>query len=350
MEFKDYYKILGVPPEADAARIKSEYRKKARENHPDLHKGDAAAEARFKEVNEAHEVLGDPDKRRKYDEYLKYRKAYGDRVGPFDPAGPGFGGGPGTAGSGPFNSGPEGFQGFWTGDDGGSYRYYSGGDGSAGGADFSGFSEFFEQLFGGGGGGGRPAGFGFGGDTGGSTASGRGTGVFRGGDLKSALTVRLEELYRGGERAFELNGETIKVKIPPGFPEGGTLKLTGRGQPGVGGGPRGDLLLKVSAEKHARFERRGDDLHCDYPVDLYTMLLGGEESVETLRGRVSLRIPAGSRNGAVLRLKGMGMPVFQKSGKFGDLYVRLAVQLPGELSAEEKAVFEKLARERKSPT
>ncbi len=302
MEFKDYYKILGVAPDASVADIKREYRKQARANHPDLNQGKPGAEALFKEVNEAHEVLSDPEKRRQYDEARRYHELYGDG-GP----GPGVGAGAG---------------------DGGAWRFYSGGDGFAEGENFGDFSEFFESLFGSRG---RPG------------AGSGGQGMFRGADLRATLNVSLEDLYNGTQRTFELEGETIQVKIPRGFSSGTTLKLAGRGQPGMGGGPRGDLLLKIEMARHALFERRENDLYCDYPVDLYTMILGGNEQIQAPRGPVRLRVPAESQNGAVLRLKGLGMPVFGTEDRFGDLFVKLVARLPRDLNEDERETFRRLA-------
>ena len=326
VEFKDYYKILGLEPEATDAEIKSAYRNLARSYHPDLNQEDARAEARFKEVNEANEVLGDPEKRAKYDELRRYRDTYGEMPG---------------MGQGDFG-GFEGFQGFrgGPGAQGATYRFYTG-DGFAEGAggNFGDFSDFFETLFGGG----------AGGFSGGSGPFRGGSRVFRGGDLRSELTVTLEDLYHGAERQFELNGERVKVRIPAGFPEGGTLKLTGQGRPGQGGGPRGDLLLKVRAREHERFTRRGDDLHCEVEVDLYTMLLGGSVTLATPDGALKLNVPTATQNGTVLRLKERGMPVFATGAKSDDparrgtLYAKLIVRLPETLSDDERAAFTRLA-------
>ena len=315
VEFKDYYKILGVAKDAKAEEIKKAYRRLARQYHPDLNKG-ADAERRFKEVNEAQEVLLDPEKRSRY-----------DQVGPdwerFARGAPG--GAPGGQG---------GFQWVFTG---------TPGAGSMGGEDFSQFSDFFRTIFG---------------DLGGSPggvedlgrrgrSNGRARHVPQGEDLESEVQITLAEAYRGSERSIELRREDGKtsrldVKIPAGVKDGQRIRLAGQG--GRGGGRAGDLYLRVRVAPHPFFRREGDDIHVDLPVALHEALLGGEVTVPTLKARVGLKIPAETQNGRVIRLAGQGMP--RPGGGHGDMYVTVKVVLPQKLSSEERDAVQKLAAQR----
>jgi DnaJ-class molecular chaperone len=318
VEFKDYYKILGVPKDAKPEDVKKAYRRLARQYHPDLNKG-ADAERRFKEINEAQEVLLDPEKRSRY-----------DQVGPdwerF--ARSGRGGAPGGEG---------GFQWVFTGTPGAGP--------GMGGQDFSQFSDFFRTIFG------DVGGSPFGGEDAGRArgrANGRTRHVAQGEDLESEVQVTLPEAYRGTARSIELRREEGKtshldVKIPAGVKDGQRIRLAGQGGHG-GGGRAGDLYLRVRVAPHPFFRREGDDIHIDLPVALHEAMLGGEVTVPTLKGRVGLKVPAETQNGRVIRLAGQGMP--RSGGGHGDMYVTVKVVLPQKLSSEERDAVQKLAAQR----
>jgi curved DNA-binding protein len=308
VEYKDYYKTLGVSKNASAEEIKKAYRKLARQHHPDVNKK-PEAEKRFKEINEANEVLSDPDKRKRY-----------DTVGP-DWA--------------RFQNGgqqPGGFQWVYTGQPG--QDPFNG--------DAGGFSDFFRTLFGEG-----TADF----DTGplfGRTGTRRRRSV-AGADVEHEVEATLAEAYKGTERSLELrlpDGMTrrLSVKIPAGVRDGQRIRLAGQGAPGAAGGPSGDLFLRVRVRPHPLFQRDGDDLRMDLPVALHEALLGGEVTVPTLKGRVSLRIPPETQNGRTIRLAGQGMP--RATGGHGDLYVTVKVVLPTKLNDKEREIVQELAASR----
>lgn len=313
MEYKDYYKILGVGKNASADEIKKAYRKLAAKYHPDKNPGDKAAEEKFKDINEAKEVLTDPEKRKMYDRFGSAYKQYRTTGQPGDFDWSQFGGGrergsPHGGGQ-PFGGGSFNFEDL-----------------------FGGSGDFFEMLFG------QP----FGG--GGRKKSWQAASAAKGQDLSSEASLTLEEAYHGTNRQLSVGGETIKLSIKPGAKDGQKLKLSGKGSPGVNGGPRGDLYITVKVSPHPRFERDGDNLLCDLPVDLYTALLGGKTELRTLKGAIKVDIPPETENGKVLRLKGMGMPLYGQPGKFGDLYAKISIQIPQNLSAEELELFKKLKR------
>jgi curved DNA-binding protein len=312
MEYKDYYKILGVEKGADDKAIKRAYRQLAREYHPDMKPGDKRAEERFKEINEAYEVLGDPDKRAKYDQ-LGSSYAHWQRMGG-DPRGFDFsqwfsrGGAPGAS----------------------HVEYDNLSDLFSNG----GFSDFFSSIFG------QP--------TGRAQDSFRRAGGgarVRGQDVEREVDITLEEAYQGAARDLEKDGRRVKVNVPRGARTGTKVRFKGEGGPGMGR-EAGDLYLRVNVLPHAVFERRGDDLYADVPVDLYTALLGGETRVRTLNGEVVLKIGPESQNGQTIRLRGKGMPKLHEPQSFGDLYARLQVQIPRNLSDEERELFTQLARKR----
>lgn len=313
MEYKDYYKVLGVDKSASQEEIKKAYRKLAVKYHPDKNKGDKAAEEKFKEISEANNVLGDPVKRKQYDQlganWNQYRQAGGDPGG-FD-----WGqysrqyGGAGQTG--------YGFEG-----DFGDFFGSTGGPGAGGG-----FSDFFQNIFGGGFAGG---------------ARGARTGGFKGQDLQASLEISLEEAYSGTTRAFSLNGQQLRIKLKPGIEHGQTLKLKGKGSPAPQGGQPGDLFLTIQVADHPQFKREGKDIRTEVAVDIYSAVLGGKVTVPTLSGPVKLSLPPRTPNEKVLRLKGKGMPVYGKQGQFGDLYVKVKAELPQELTAEEEALFRQL--------
>jgi len=297
MEYKDYYKILGVDKNADEKEIKKAYRRLARQHHPDVNPGDKAAEARFKEINEANEVLSDPEKRRKYEElgrnYQRWQQT-GGQPGGFD-----------------WSQWTEGGQ------PGGVRVEYGDLNDLFGG---SGFSDFFEAIFGGMGGGSRRAAQ--------ATAQPR--------DLEHEVEITLEEAFHGAQRLMEIDGRRLEVKIPAGVKTGSRVRMAGEGLPGGKAGPRGDIYLRIKVLPHATFERQGDHLHCEIPADLFAALLGGEVRVPTLSGTVALRIPAGTQSGRIFRLAGQGMPKLRTPQEHGDLYVKIRVMLPEALSEKER--------------
>ena len=310
MEYKDYYEILGVDRNATEAEIKKAYRKLARQYHPDVNQGDKAAEARFKEINEANEVLSDAEKRRKYDElgqqYQRWQQTGGQPSG-FDWSQYATAGQPGASYGGT------------------RVEYADLNDLFGGGG--GGFSDFFESMFGGGGyGGGRTV-----------YESPRGTRApARGQDIEGEVDVTLEEAYHGTQRMLSIDdGRRLEVKIPPGVKTGSKVRVQGEGGSGAGGG-RGDLYLRVNELPNAVYERRGDDLYRDVPVDLFTALLGGEARVDTMTGPVVLTIPPGTQPGRKFRLKGQGMPKLRTPNEHGDLYAQVRLNLPEKLSDRER--------------
>ena len=316
VEYKDYYKILGVAKNATAEDIKKAYRKLARQHHPDVNKK-PEAEKRFKEINEAHEVLSDPSKRKRY-----------DTVGPdWERYASGMGGQPG---------GKSGFH--WV---------YNGPPGANPfGTDAAGFSDFFRTLFGDVGNGG----FADADDLLGRTRTRSRSRARPGEDVEAEVEVTLAEAYKGTERVVEIardNGSgprRLSVKIPAGVRDGQRVRLAGQGLPGSGGGPSGDLYLRVRVKPHPFFTRDGDDLRAELPVALHEALLGGEVTVPTLKGRVTLRIPPETQNGRTIRLAGQGMP--RATGGHGDLYVTVKVVLPTKLSEKEREMAKELAAAR----
>ncbi len=329
MPGKDYYQVLGVKRDASEKEIRQAYRKLARKHHPDVNPGNKSAEARFKEIGEAYEVLNDKEKRAKYDQF-------GDawqHVGPGGPGGPtgspfDFGGGPGN------------------------YQVHFE---DLGGQGAEGFGGIFDQIFGG---------------RGRQSVRPR-----RGRDLDQPVEVTLEEAYRGTQRILQLEGmescpacagagvvqgqvcmecrgaghrtrpRRLEVKIPAGVRDGSRVRIAGEGGLGMNGGPRGDLYLIVSVHPHTGFERKEDDLHEEVAVPLTTAVLGGEVQVPTLKGRVALKIPAETQNGRVFRLSGLGMPHLQGPGS-GDLYAKVRVMLPTNLSERERELFRELDQQR----
>lgn len=319
MEYKDYYEILGVDKDASASEIKKAYRRLARKYHPDVNPDDNAAEERFKDVNEAYEVLSDKDKREKYDrfgsQWQQYSRA-GGRPEDFDwsqwQSQTGAPGGYRTVT-------PEEFEQIF---------------GGAGG-----FSDFFETLFGGRPQGGSPFGARTGADPFGQTRARRRPGR----DLRQDVDVTLEEAFQGTTRTIQFEGgRTIQAQIPRGVRTGSRVRLSGQGQAGAGGAEAGNLYLVVHVLPHEKFRREGDDLHITVPVDLYTALLGGSTSVPSLDRQVKLTIPPETDNGRVFRLSGLGMPKLRNPEKRGDLYATVQVQLPKNLSEDEKELLQQL--------
>ena len=323
MEFKDYYKTLGVSKTSTEKEIKQAFRKLARKLHPDVNPGDKAAEAKFKEINEAYEVLGDPASRKKYDELGANWRMYEQQAQ--------SGGGQPFAGS--WNTGARGAQ--------GGFRTMSPEEMEELFGDANPFSDFFTTFFGGGGGG-------FGGSTGprGASASGR-TRHRPGRDVENEIELALEDAYHGAMRRLSLrhdgHARTVDVRIPAGVTDGSRIRISGEGEQGLGGAESGNLYLRVRLTPHPLFERKGRDLYVKVPVPITIAVLGGEAQVETLSGKPArLRIPPLTQNGQLFRLKGYGMPAVGKSGEKGDLYARVDVQLPTSLTDKEREHFEAL--------
>jgi len=317
MEYKDYYSILGVDRNASEKDIRRAYRRLARQFHPDVNPGDKRAEERFKEINEAYEVLSDPDKRAKYDRLgasWQQWQRMGRDPGQFD-------------WSQWFTGAPGGTRVEWSGDLGDLF----------GGAGADMFSDFFRAIFGGMGSTGYTR-------TAGDPFHRAGQRTMRGQDVEAPVEITLEEAFHGTTRVLERNGRRIRVKIPPGARSGSKVRVAGQGSPGYGGGPPGELYLNITVKPHPVFRREGDNLRCDVEVDLYTAVLGGQVRVATLNGDVSLKIPAGTTSGQTFRLRGKGMPNPRHPRQRGDLLVTVQVQVPRKLSARERELFEELAR------
>lgn len=296
MDYVDYYKILGVGKDASADDIKKAYRKQARKHHPDLNPNDPEAGKFFQQLNEANEVLGDPQKRERYDQYGKdWKHAEQFEQAKQQQRATGHGN--------PFSGGGE-------------YSYTDGGD----------FSDFFASMFGNRGAG-RPA-------------------KFKGQDYHASLTVDLSEAYHTHQQVFTIQGKNIRITVPAGIENGQEIKLPGYGAPGVNGGPNGDLYIAFDVKNNTSFERRGNNLYKQIPLDLYKAVLGGEEVIDTLSGKVKLKVSPETQNGTKVRVKGKGFPVYKKEGTFGDLYVTFQIQLPTGLTAKEKELFEQLSKER----
>lgn len=294
MEYKDYYKVLGVERSATQDQIKKAYRKLAVKYHPDKNPGDKAAEEKFKEISEAYQVLGNEDSRKKYDELGANWKQYENM---------GYGG--------------QGFQGF----DGQGFE----GFGS------SGFSDFFDMFFGGHGDGGFDFGnINFGGGGRGRTR----TRAMKGQDLTASIDMTLREAYFGSHRMFKIGNDTIKISIKPGVKDGQTLRVKGKGHPGINGGENGDLLLKIHITQDPVYQRDGDDLTRTVNIDIYTAILGGKIEIDTMKGNVNVPIKPQTQNNSILRLKGLGMPHYGKEGN-GSMLLKVQLVLPNHFSEKE---------------
>jgi DnaJ-class molecular chaperone len=326
MEFKDYYQILGVGKTATDKEVKQAYRKLARKHHPDVNPGDKTAEARFKEINEAYEVLGDPEKRRKYDElganWRMYEQA--QQSGQAWPGGPFGGPDAGAGGAWTINMGGEGYR-TMTEDE--MHELFGNEDP---------FSDFFRTFFGGGA---RDSARG---------RQARGPRTQKGRDLEHEVELTLEEAYHGATRRISIkqggHARSVDVRIPVGVKEGSRVRAAGEGEAGSNGGAAGDLYLRVRLKPHAVFERKGSDLHAKVGLPVTTAVLGGEANVPTITGPVRLKIPETTQNGQVFRLKGHGMPAVGKPDDRGDLYATVEVQLPRSLTKEQREHYESLAR------
>ncbi len=301
MAFIDYYKVLGLDKTASDKDIKNAYRKLARKYHPDLNPNDTEANKKFQQLNEANEVLGDTEKRKQYDKYGENWQ-HGDA---YDKA----------------RQQQQGQQ-----------RSYGGG--GAQGFDFEGFgnggdfSDFFQSMFGGGGG-----------------AGNRGRQArYRGQDLNAELQLNLNQIAETHKQTLTVNGKNIRITIPAGVENGQTIKIAGHGGLGANGGPGGDLYIKFLVSEDPRFRRQGADLFAIAKIDIYTAVLGGELTIDTLTGKVKLNVKPETQNGAKVKLKGKGLPVYKKEGQHGDLYITYDVQTPTNLTEKQKQLFEELAK------
>lgn len=302
MEYKDYYKALGLDKTATQDQIKKAYRKLARQYHPDVNPNNAEAEQRFKEINEANEVLSDDEKRQKYDQlgadWQRYEQA---------------GAGRGTGGF-------DWSQYAQSGQPGG----FSSSEGSPfGDADFS---DFFGSLFGN-----------MGGARAGSARAAAGQ------DYQAELELSLAEAYQGGPRTITVNGKNLRLTVQPGVEDSQTIRLRDQGAPGRNGGPNGSLYLTFRIRPDTRYTRTGNDLTLEVPVSIYKALLGGEQEVDTLAGPVKIKIKPETTGGTRLRLRGKGFPVYRHAGQFGDLYLRLSLSTPQNLTDQEKELLRQLA-------
>jgi curved DNA-binding protein len=330
MEFKDYYATLGVAKTATDKEIKQAFRKLARKFHPDVNPGDKGSESKFKDINEAYEVLGDSAKRKKYDELGANWRLYEQAEA--------------QGGANPFASWNVNMGGPGAGAQGG-FRTMTQEEMEEMFGDSNPFSDFFTTFFGGAGGAG-----GFGGAGGARATRGGGRARQRPGrDVEHELELTLEDAFHGAMRRLSLkhdgHARTVDVRIPAGVGDGSRVRVAGEGEHGVGGAAAGDLYLRVRLAPHPVFERKGRDLYVKVPLPVTTAVVGGEADVQTLTGRVArLKIPALTQNSQVFRLKGYGMPAVGKPDDKGDLYARIDVQLPAQLSPEEREHYEALAR------
>ena len=294
--FIDYYKILGLDKKATPKEIKSAYRKLARKFHPDLNPNDKDAKRKFQEINEANEVLSDPEKRSKYDQYGENWKH------------------------------PEEFR------NAGQYQEQpadNGGRRYSGVHDEGQFSDFFESLFG----------------QFGDGSSGRTRHVkFRGEDYNAELHLNLLDAYQTHQQTLTVNGKKIRITVPAGIDNGQTIKIAGHGGQGINGGPNGDLFITFLIVNDPRFKRLGNDLYTKVDLDLYTAVLGGEITIDTLNGKVKLKVRPETQNGSKIKLKGKGFPFYKSKSQFGDMYVTYSIKIPTNLTAKQKELFTELSK------
>lgn len=303
MAYIDYYKILGVDKNASQEDVKKAYKKLARKYHPDLNPDDPEAHRKFQEINEANEVLSDPEKRKKYDQYgenWKHADQFEAQQQQYRQYGGGFGQG-----------------GFGNADGGGAYWSSSGDEGE--------FSDFFESLFGSRRGGGRGGSYGF-----------------RGQDYTAELHLSLADAAKTHKQVITVNDKKLRITVPAGVADGQTIKLKGQGGPGVNGGPAGDLYITFVILEDSRFKRVGDDLFVTVPLNLYTAILGGEQLVDTMDGKVKLKVKPGTQNNSKVRLKGKGFPVYKKEGQSGDLIVTYSIEIPTNLTDKQTDLFREI--------
>ncbi|WP_016988403.1 DnaJ C-terminal domain-containing protein [Flavobacterium sp. ACAM 123] len=294
MAFIDYYKVLGVDKTATDAEIKKAFRKMARKHHPDLNPNDKEAERKFKELNEANEVLSSAENRKKYDahgENWQHAEQYEQSKR--------------------------------------QQQHYqrSGQQADFGGGGSADYSDFFESMFGG-----RSA-----------RGGGRRTAQFKGQDFNAELHLDLKEVYTTHKRTLTINGKNIRLTIPAGVENGQVIKITGYGAAGSGGGPKGDLYITFTLENHTAFKRDKENLYASVDLELYKAILGGDITIDTFDGKVKLNVPAGTQNGTKVKLKGKGFPIYKKEGQFGDLYITYEIKIPISLSEKEKELFTELS-------
>lgn len=301
MAFVDYYSTLGLDKSASQEDIKKAYRKLARKYHPDLNPDDEAAKKKFQELNEANEVLTDPEKRKKYDQYGEHWK-HGEE---YERAQQQYRR-PSSGSSGQHNP----FEGF-------DFDYN-------GNYDTGEYSDFFEQLFGSRFGAGRKS-------------------SFKGQDYNADIELTLLQASATHQQTFSVNGRNIRITIPAGVQDGQKIRLKGQGADGMKGGPKGDLYITFHILPDGHFIRKGNDLYSKLEIDLFTALLGGEAIVETLNGKIKVKIKAGTQNGAKIRLKGKGFPIYKEEDKFGDFYAEIMVKIPTDLTEEQRTLFEQAA-------
>ncbi len=307
MDFIDYYKILELDQSASEADIKKAYRRLARKYHPDLNPNDKDAQMRFQQINEAHEVLSDPNKRKKYNQYGKdwQHADQFEQAKHQQQSAENFGGG---FGGDPFSGGQQ--------------YSYSG--------DFTDdrFSDFFEQMFGG-------------------KARSHGTGrstQFKGQDYNAELQLNLTDVYTSQKQTLTINGKKIRLTIPAGVENGQTIKINGYGGPGMQGGPKGDLYITFNIKNNTRFKREKENLHTTVDIDLYTALLGGEITVDTIRGKAKLKVKPETQSGTRIKLKGKGFSKYKKENQHGDLFITYQIKMPTNLSQKEKELFKELQK------
>ncbi len=293
MDFVDYYKLLGIDKTATPKDIKNAYRKLARKYHPDLNPKDKDAKKNFQQINEANEVLSDPEKRKKYDQYGKDWQH------------------------------SEQFE---------KAKQYQGQSSGSHGARYSGaqsdgdFSDFFESMFGGAAGAGR-----------------RRQVKYRGEDFNAELHLDLIDAYKTHKQTLTVNGKKIRITIPAGIENGQTIKIAGHGGQGINGGPDGDLYITFSIANHPGFKRLGNNLYSSVDLDLYTAVLGGEITIDTLNGKVKLKVKPETQNGSKIKLKDKGFPVYKDEGQFGDLHITYSVKIPTKITERQKVLFKELS-------
>lgn len=291
MEFIDYYKTLAVEKNADAETIKKAYRKLARKYHPDVNPNDKEAHKKFQQINEANEVLSDPEKRKKYDLYGKDWEH-------------------GAARQQHYNTQQQ-------------QDFGSGGYSFSGDFDEGGFSDFFSSLFGGG---------------------KRSQAKFRGQDVNATLDLNMSATFQTYQQTFSINGKNIRITIPAGVENGQVIKLNGHGNPGLNGGPNGDLYITFQITNDTAFKRMKNDLYLSQEIDLYTAVLGGDVTIDTMHGKLKLKVKPETQNNTKIRVKGKGFPVYKSEGNFGDLYVTYTVKLPQNLTEKQKQLFTELSK------
>jgi curved DNA-binding protein len=294
MDFVDYYKLLGIDKTATPKDVKNAFRKLARKYHPDLNPNDKDAKKKFQQINEANEVLSDPEKRKKYDQYGKdwqHSEQFEEQR--------------------QYQQRPS---------DSGGRRYTNAQqDGD--------FSDFFESLFGG-------------------ASAGRGSSrqvKFRGEDYTTELNLELTDAYKSHKRTLNVNSEKIRITIPAGIENGQTIKISGHGGKGINGGPDGDLYITFTIANHSRFKRLGNDIYTTIDLDLYKAVLGGDLTIDTLDGKVKLKVKPETQNGSKVKLKDKGFPVYKKEGEFGDLYITYNIKIPSNLTEKQRSLFKQLS-------